>query len=459
MGPIAIVICLWLVVHLFRADARENPDASSSLWVPLIWMFLAGSRYVSSWLSLGGPQSAGSYDEGSPIDAAVFFALLVAGLIVLSRRRLPWAQMLWGNKLLVLYLFFCLVSVLWSDAPFVSFKRWVKDLGSPIMALVILTEPRPLQSLGLVLRRLSYLMLPLSVLFIRYYPELGRVYHADGAPMYTGVGHQKNALGTMCLVTGMYFAWQVLVDRGTFRSWERARRWRFWLMVTMLAWLMHVSDSKTSLMTLLVVVGILWASRLGFVERSPTRLLGLVVFVALALLSLESAFDLKRELLALLGRRPDLTNRTDLWAILFDVADNPLLGAGFMSFWSGERMDLVWTILGVPVLQAHSGYIEQYLNLGYVGVAFLVLLLARGLFGARTLARSDLSFAHLRLCFVVAAIVYNYTEAAFYGVNNMWLLLLCGLIVVPPVRSEARVEQLGTDLNEPARVRMQTWPQ
>lgn len=463
MGPIAVAACLWFVVHLFRADARENPDSSPALWLPLTWMFLAGSRYVSSWLSLGGPGSAGSYDEGSPIDRAVFFGLLVAGLVVLYRRRLSWGRILSDNKLLAFYLFFCLASLSWSDEPFVGFKRWVKDLGNPVMALLILTEPRPLQSLGLVLRRLSYLTLPLSVLFIRYYPELGRGYHADGSPMYTGIGHQKNALGSLCLVTGMYFAWQLLLDRATFHTWERARRWRLWVLVAMLAWLLRMADSQTSLVTLLLVISILWVSRLGFVERSPKRLVGLLVLGALLLLSLETVLEMKRELFALLGRRPDLTNRTDLWAILFDVADSPMLGAGFMSFWTGERMELIWTRVGTAVLQAHSGYIEQYLNLGYVGVAFIVLLLAKGVLGARSLARSEPLFAHLRLCFVVAAATYNYTEAAFYGVSNMWVLLLCGLIVVTPARNEVPVKNVVARLDEPSRVpahgSARTWPQ
>jgi hypothetical protein len=52
-------------------------------------------------------------------------------------------------------------------------KRWVKDLWNPIMALVILTERRPYEAVGVVLRRLNLLLLPLSILFIKYYLELG----------------------------------------------------------------------------------------------------------------------------------------------------------------------------------------------------------------------------------------------------------------------------------------------
>jgi exopolysaccharide production protein ExoQ len=442
MGSFAAFACIAFVVYLFRADARENPDASPALWIPLTWMFLAGSRYVSAWLNLGGTGSAGSYDEGSPIDAAVFFVLLVAGLVVLARRSLQWGSVFWHNKLLVAYLLFCLVSVLWSDAPFVGFRRWVKDLGNPIMALVILTAPRPLESLCIVLRRFAYLTLPLSLLFVRYYPEMGRSFHVDGTPMFTGVGTQKNALGNMCLVAGIYFAWQVVVDRANFLAWSRARRWRLWVLFSMLAWLLDMSNSMTSTVTLVAIVAILLVSRLGFINQSPTQLVGLLAVTSLVLGTLQATFDIKRSLLELLDRRPDLTNRTDLWTILFDFSDSPLLGEGFMSFWTGERMEIVWGLLGTPVLQAHSGYIEQYLNLGYVGVIFIVLLLAAGLLGARSLARTDAPFAHLRLCFVVTATLYNYTEAAFYGVNNIWVLLLCGVIMVPAAAArEAKEEQ------------------
>lgn len=449
MGQIAAVVCACFIVHLFRVEARENPDASPALWIPLAWMFLAGSRYVSSWLNLGSPVLVDSYDEGSPVDRAVFFVLLVAGLVILYRRRVPWVEILSNNKLLTLYLVFCLTSLVWSDAPFVGFKRWVKDLANPVMVLVILTDPQPLRSLTIVLRRLSYLMLPLSFLFVRYYPDLGRAYHVDGSSMYTGIGSEKNALGAMCLVTGIYFAWQFLLDRANFLTWPWPRKGRYWVLVAMLAWLLHMADSQTSFATLIAVIAVLCASRLGLVQRRPERLVSLLVVGALVLLVLDTVFDLKREVITLLGRRPDLTNRTDLWALLFDVADSPLLGAGFMSFWTGERMDTIWARLGAAgVLQAHSGYIEQYLNLGYVGLAFIALILLQGLLRARSLARSDPPFAHLRLCFVVTSIMYNYTEAAFFGVSNMWVLLLCGLIVVPSISDETRAAREDADADD-----------
>ena len=49
----------------------ERPDVEPISWVPLVWMFLAGSRWVSSWLNLSGPlDSVDDYTEGSPVDRA-----------------------------------------------------------------------------------------------------------------------------------------------------------------------------------------------------------------------------------------------------------------------------------------------------------------------------------------------------------------------------------------------------
>ena len=241
---LAAVACIVFVAYLFRQDVKANPTESKALWVPLLWMFIAGSRWASSWLNLSPPMdSADDYSEGSPIDRAVFLALLVAGVVILARRNIEWGRLLRQNKLLLVYFLYCLLSIAWSDEPFVAFKRWFKDLGNPVMVLVILTTPNPLQALTQTLRRLSFLLLPLSVLFVRYYPDLGRTYHF-GAPMYTGVGHQKNDLGLMCLITGIYFSWQLLQDRPHFAAWSRPAQWRIYALAAMAAWLLYMSKQS-----------------------------------------------------------------------------------------------------------------------------------------------------------------------------------------------------------------------
>ena len=417
---LAAVLCFAFMGYLFHHELHK-PDLDRISWAPFAWMFLAGSRYVSSWLSLRGPGGITGYSEGSPVDRAIFFLLILWGAAVLSRREINWRQLFGRNKWLLLYFIYCLVSIVWSDAPFVLAKRWVKDLGNPIMALVLLTERRPYDAIVTTLRRLSLVLVPLSVLFIRYYPDMGRGYTSSGTTLYTGAGEQKNSLGLICLGAGICYAWMWL--------WGSQRLDRLYvLLIAMTCWLLYMSNSQTSLTCLIVCLVILVASKFSVIARRPTRIISVSVIGAVTYLIADSVFQLKAFVLELLGRDASLTNRTDVWAVLLRFEASPLIGTGFMSFWSGERMAAIWREIQAPINQAHNGYLEQYLNLGYIGVAFIVGILLLGLLDVRRHFKDDVAGSLLRFCFIITAILYNYTEASFYGINNMWVLMLSGCI-------------------------------
>jgi O-antigen ligase len=246
--------------------------------------------------------------------------------------------------------------------------------------------------------------------------------------MYTGVGQQKNSLGMMCLVAGIYYAWK-LVKRREGEPLESPDKYDA-ILVIMAAYLLYISNSQTSLACLLVATALFLATRVPGLSTRPARLIGIAVVAPFLFVTLDSAFGLKDQILALLGRDATLTYRTDLWALVTSHQVNPVIGAGFMSFWTGERMAAIWTV--VPgVLQAHSGYIEQYLNLGYIGVGFIVLLMVVALARIRRQMEQAPTAALLRLSLLIVAALYNYTEAAFYGANNMWVLFLVACIELP----------------------------
>jgi exopolysaccharide production protein ExoQ len=427
------LICAAFIIVLFRNDLRRPDRGSNALWVPLIWMFLAGSRWVSSWLNMGPTfASASDFSDGSPVDAAVFLSLIVAGCWILSRRKIQWRRLLLDNIWIVIYLAYCLLSMGWSDEPFVLAKRWIKDLGNPIMALVMLTEPQPYEAIGIVLRRLAYLLLPLSVLFIRYYPGLGRSYHADGAPMYVGIGHQKNDLGLMCLVSGIYILWEFLKLRAkSVAGPDAERKITLGLLSLMLVMLLRMSDSQTSFVCLVIAGSLMLLARSPGFRGRPNMIMGLPFGGALLFWAVNEQFKIKDVILGALGRNPTLTNRTEVWETVRRYEVDPTFGAGFMSFWSGERMNAIWEQIGPGINQAHNGYLEQYLNLGYVGVGFIIVIILAGLVKIRRHLAVDASAGILRLSFVAVAILYNFTEASFYGINNMWLMLLLGCLEVP----------------------------
>ena len=106
--------------------------------------------------------------------------------------------MLRKNPLLLVYFSFCLVSVLWSDFPFVTFKRWIKAIGDVQMVLVILAELDPFAALTRIMTRMGFVLFPFSILFIRFYPGLRVRPTNSWTQEPVGVTQQKNELGIMC---------------------------------------------------------------------------------------------------------------------------------------------------------------------------------------------------------------------------------------------------------------------
>ena len=140
---VATVVFLVLIVGLLRMDRDGMSRTSPALWIPVAWMFIGGSRMASQWLGVNPLDAMDVTLEGSAFDRVVLTGLLAAGLIVLAGRAERVGALLRDNKVIVLFFCYCIVSILWSDFPFVAFKRLTKGIGNLTMVLVILSDPRP----------------------------------------------------------------------------------------------------------------------------------------------------------------------------------------------------------------------------------------------------------------------------------------------------------------------------
>jgi O-antigen ligase len=100
----------------------------------------------------------------------------------------------------------------------------------------------------------------------------------------------------------------------------------------------------------------------------------------------------------------------------------------------GPRLDALWKEFFWHPLQAHNGYIEIYLNLGVVGI----LLFIGQFVGTFRKIQRDLvqsfEFARLRLGFLVAIVLYNYTEAAFDTLSFVWTIFFLIAVDYPARR-------------------------
>jgi len=421
--PVAALLTVGFIVFLFRRDIRGKHDVTGALWLPLVWMLIICSRQPSEWLNTFGFQSgAVTLEEGSPFDASVYFTLIAAGAFVLKKRHVQLGEIIRNNQWLTIFFVYCFLAIFWSDFPFVAFKRWIKVLGHPIMVLIVLTEPNPVQALTSLLKRCAYVIVPVSILFLKYYPEYGRAFDVwSGAALNTGITTNKNALGADCLILGFFFFWYLLQIWGT----ERGKQRRNDLLLAagfllMIWWLLSRAHSSTSLVSLFVGILIVLVLGLRFVDK---RYIGTYLIIGtLGLIVAEWAFGIYANAIQLLGKDATLTDRTLLWHDLLQVEINPILGAGFESFWLGDRFREFAASRWWAPNQAHNGYLETYLNLGLVGLFLLIVLLIATFWKGRRELFTNFEFGRFRLGFLLAVIAYNWTEAAFKNISPMWFV-------------------------------------
>jgi O-antigen ligase len=140
-----------------------------------------------------------------------------------------------------------------------------------------------------------------------------------------------------------------------------------------------------------------------------------------------------------MGRDSTLTGRTSLWADVWRMRVDPLFGAGFESFWLGDRARWFWDKYWWQPNQSHNGYIEVFINLGIVGLILLGCIMAWGYRNiAHAYRRNPASEAALRLAYFVAVALYNVTEAGFKTMHPAWIVLLLAIAVPSPAAVEER---------------------
>lgn len=424
-----LFFAVWIGI-LFALNRDRQVRTSPALWLPVIWLLIAGSRMVSDWLTLQPPAAnADVYLDGSPLDRNFLTALLVAGVIVLVRRGPKVVALLQGNGAIVVFFLYCAVSVLWSDFRDVAFKRWIKSFGDLVMVLVVLSDDDSLSAVKRVLSRIAFLLVPLSILFIKYYPDLGRTYNRwTWMPAWTGVTTDKNMLGMTCLVFGLASSWRFL---SAFKEPKSSSRSRLLLahgaVIAMTLWLLHKCNSMTSLSCFLLGSGVMVTICSRFVSKRP----GVVHIAVLGALSAAFAvlfLDLGGVVLSTMGRDPTLTGRTEIWRQTIAMAQHPMIGTGFASFWLGERLDKLWAIFSFQPTESHNGYLEIFLNLGWLGVALFAIMLATSYRNAVRLLRLDPEAGSLVLAYFVAGLAYNFTEAAFKTMNLVWIALMLAVV-------------------------------
>jgi len=435
MQIVGTFIFLIGIAGLFWLDRDREGRVSKALWIPTAWLLITGSRPVWQWLGMRLDAGGGSvYEEESSIDRAVYLALEAAALIILTTRAAEAGPILRKNWPIVLFFFYAAFSILWSDYPFVTLKHWIKGIGDVAMVLIVLTEVNVMDAIKRLVTRVGFTLLPLSVLLCKYYPGLGRVLSGGGEMQWTGVTSEKNSLGGLCMVYGLGLLWRfcsVYEDRQ-----DPVRHRRLLALGTVLLmtlWLLWKGRSMTS------IVGLAMGGTLILLSRRPAlrRQSAFVHVLVVAMLSTALYaifFQSSGALLEDIGKAPTLTGRTEIWRAVLNVPVNPFVGAGYESFWLGRRLqELLASFPSMQITEAHNGFLEIYLNLGWIGVSLLAGIMVLAYRRVSAAFRSQPDNGGLYLAWLLAAAVRGLSEAAFRMLSSSWIFFLMAVIAASQV--------------------------
>ena len=347
--------------------------------------------------------------------------VLTVTLTVMHGHRLR--KFTWPPHIILLLAYAALagVSVLWAFSPERSFVRFIQQ--AMIISSIVLSSL--LSERGTDLMHGLFLLFALSLLLNLAFVMGGSVTIAQYSTGLVNLGYEgyfegKNYLGE-CAALGILLALHEMGRTGM-------RRVVGWMVGLLAVSLVYLSDSKTALG--LAIVSPLLA-RLTLLISRTTRLSPAIILSAIpllyAFLSNVSHFNLGRLSYMIYGDAT-LTGRTLIWDFAeFEIQRRPFTGWGYQSFWLVPNSPSVFDAPGWVKMMpnAHNGYYDTLLELGYVGLAVLLAFILATLHGIGRIANRDPARAQLTLSLCLFIIFYNYFESLWMrGFEFPWVIFI-----------------------------------
>ena len=398
--------------------------------------------------ALNGPNPKGMIDKFAilPISACVF-SLIVSPLLFFftpsnfgtvearPEPRFFWPAMFAISVLMVVqnrsrltlpphiiclfaYLAFAGASVLWAFSPDHSFIRYLQQ----VMIVTSIVLPALLAGRNVDIMRTLFLSFAFAMILNLYFVFGGSVTIARYASGLVNIGYQgyfegKNYLGE-CATLAFLLSLHEMLHRG----WRRTVGAIFAAIAISLVFL---SQSKTAF-GLALISPLFAASTLAL--RKWTRLSPAIIILSVPiffiLLSHVSNLSFERISYILYGDS-SLTGRTVIWDFAnYEIAQKPLFGWGYQSFWlvpnSPAYTEAPGWVKGMP--NAHNGYYDTELEMGYVGLAFLLVFIIATLHAVGRVADRDPRRALLLLSLALFIILWNFFESLWArGYEFLWV--------------------------------------
>lgn len=314
--------------------------------------------------------------------------------------------------------------------------------GAIPVALVVFSEKEPLAAMESVFRRCAYVLIPFSLMLIKYYPQIGVAFGRwSGKTMWIGVTLTKNSLGQLCAFSAFYFVWHYIKN-------IRAKKLSKYIIMAdgsalllALFMLAGIGGAFSATSTAVLAIGIFSILIMKYTKRIRSSVAALLVLgAAMSWAVLLFSETLIPFLTSLLHRDETFTGRTEIWLMGLNIAkQHPILGTGFGGYWvSGNEMSDAFS----GTLTAHNGLLDVYIETGFVGVTILLLFLFEFYRKCSRQLTQNAEWGIFAISFLVMSILFNFTESLFLKSSSyIWNITLFLTILFTKNENKSSVVQ------------------
>ena len=373
----------------FSASTATLPVVAPSTTIPLrraphLWagvvLFIAFT--APGWAAAFGAPAA----AGAGVIACAGVAVIAVRVIRAPQwRALPWTALAFTG--------WAAASIAWSRWPETTALTWTL-LGATTLVAIALAAMLTWRQLVSALAWALAAVMGLSVAFeawaalvvggpvgIEFAPVDATTERSDiwtNAQLFTG-GRLDGIVGNANLLAML--ALLAVVVLSIHLAIERRHRGLFGVTLAVSAYLLVRTESATAFIAtiaLAVALVILLAARMA--RTAAGRLRVYLAAATVGAFAAGLAWVLRRSILSFLGRDGDLTDRTEIWDLVFSRgAAQPVVGNGFATPWiPWDPAFSDWIVMprGLHIIQAHSVWVDVWFQLGVVGVVVLAALYA-----------------------------------------------------------------------------------
>ena len=347
---------------------------------------------------------------------------LLAAMAIAStvRHRGRLDGLRWPPHIVILFAYLALAatSVLWAIKPEFTFVRSMQQ--AMVITSIVLPAMLAVRTADLVrgLYVCFTIAMVLNLIFVFINPPIDFKFATWGYPGYFS---GKNYLGE-CAATAFLLALYEMRHPGS-------RRALAIVVAGIAITLLFMSNSKTSIglafsVPFLAGLTLIIARTTGI---SPAYLL-MSIPISFIVLSTLTGFSVNRLSFMLYGDST-FTGRSIIWDFVnLEIARRPILGWGYQSFWlvgadGPSILDAPGWVKGMP--NAHNGYLDTMLEMGYVGFVLLTLFVVTTLHAIGRVAERDPARAWIILSLVLFIIITNGLESWWMrGFEMLWVVFL-----------------------------------